>query len=138
MATCVELAGVRRADFLQGQKVPPLEGNSLLPIFQGKECAHSAPIFWEHEGNRAVRLGSYKLVSRNRRDWELYDLNADRTELHNLASRQPEKVREMAALYDAWAKRCEVVPPDQLPAPRHTVPAKVPKETAATDQAADK
>src|SRR5205807_320394 len=105
MATCVELAGAHRPESVQGQKTPPLEGSSLLPIFEGKQRARPTAICWEHEGNRAVRLANWKLVSRHRKDWELYDMAADRTELHNLARQHPDQVRQMAALYDGWAKR---------------------------------
>lgn len=83
----------------------------------------AAPIFWEHEGNRAVRLGHWKLVALHGRDWELYDVEADRTELKNLAATYPEKLNEMSALYDDWARRCQVLPLEQLPPARPTVPA---------------
>jgi arylsulfatase A-like enzyme len=129
MATCVELAGAHHPESLQGQKIPPLEGTSLLPILQGKERPHPAPLCWEHEGNRAVRLGKWKLVNRYRTAWELYDMEADRTESRNLASQQPDRVQQMAALYEGWAKRCHVLPLDQLPPPRPTVPAKISKAT---------
>jgi len=66
-------------------------------------------MFWEHEGNAAVRIGKWKLVRRYPRAWELYDMDADRTELNDLASREPERVQAMAAQYDAWAKRCGVL-----------------------------
>ncbi|HUC84911.1 MAG TPA: hypothetical protein VL970_06950, partial [Candidatus Acidoferrales bacterium] len=79
--------------------------------------------FWEHEGNRAVRLGQWKLVSRYPGAWELYDMKADRTELNNLAGTRPEKVKELSELYDEWAKRCNVVPPDQLPKPKEIKPS---------------
>ena len=125
MATCVDVSGAHRAETIRGEKVLPLEGSSLLPILEGRERPHPAPVFWEHEGNRAVRLDKWKLVNRNGKDWELYDMEVDRTESNNLAGKYPEKVREMtAALYQAWAKRCNVVPPEQLPPPRPVVPAK--------------
>jgi arylsulfatase len=100
-----------------------LEGQSLLPIFEGKVRAHPSPLFWEHEGNRAVRLQQWKLVARHGQGWELYDVAADRTEQNDLAKSQPLKVKELSDLYDAWAKRCNVVPFDQLPRERKTVPA---------------
>jgi len=125
MATCVELASAQHPDSFNGQKTLPLEGRSLLPIFEGKSRPHPEPVFWEHEGNRAVRLGKWKLVSRNRKEWELYDMEQDRTEGHNLATARPDQARQMAALYDDWAKRCGVVPPEQLPPARAVVPAKV-------------
>jgi len=131
MATCVQLAGARHPDFFHGEPAPPLEGRSLLPAFRGEQDARPEPLFWEHEGNRAVRIGKWKLVNRNRRDWELYDLEADRTELNNLARQHPDQVRQMAALYQAWAERCHVLPPDRLPAARPTVSAKLGKVAAA-------
>ncbi|MDB6111896.1 MAG: sulfatase [Pedosphaera sp.] len=115
MATFVDIAKAHHPQNLDGHPVPALEGESLLPILAGKTRPHPAPVFWEHEGNRAVRLAQWKLVARHGHNWELYDLQADRTELNNLAASHPEKVKEMSALYDAWAKRCNVVPPEQLP-----------------------
>ena len=124
MATCLEVAGANHPATLEGQPIQPLEGKSLLPLFGGQKLERSTPIFWEHEGNRAVRLGRWKLVARHQQDWELYDVEVDRTELKNLAATHPEKVKEMSAWYAAWAKRCNVVPPEQLPPARATVPAK--------------
>jgi arylsulfatase len=131
MATCAELAGAHQPDSFQGQRILPLEGTSLLPIFEGKQRPHPTPVCWEHEGNRAVRLGNWKLVSRYRKAWELYDMEVDRTESNNLAGQDPDKVLEMAALYQDWAKRCNVLPPDQLPPPRPIVPAKISEEPTA-------
>ena len=65
-------------------------------------------LFWEHEGNRAVRMGRWKLVSKSRGRWELYDLQADRTELNDLAEKQPEIAEDLKRPYDEWAKRCGV------------------------------
>jgi arylsulfatase len=123
MATLVDVAGAKYPALFNGHPTQALEGQSLLPIFEGKARPHPAPIFWEHEGNRAVRLGEWKLVARHREAWELYNVEEDRTEQKNLAASQPEKVKELSALYDAWAKRCNVVPPEQLPRIRQIVPA---------------
>jgi arylsulfatase len=67
-------------------------------------------LFWEHEGNRAVRQDRWKLVAVHGGPWELYDLETDRTELRDLAAAQPARVRELAALYDDWAARAGVKP----------------------------
>ena len=115
MATVVELADIKHPTNHHGHAILPLEGKSLRSVFTGQEQPRTAPIFWEHEGNRAVRHQQWKLVARHGRDWELYDVEADRTELKNLAATQPQKVQELSTLYDAWAKRCHVVPFDQLP-----------------------
>jgi arylsulfatase len=87
-----------------------VEGKSLLPIWQGKMRAEHDSLFWEHEGNRAVRQGKWKLVSRYPDKWELYDLEADRTELTDLAAKEPDKVKELIQKYERWAARCGVQP----------------------------
>ena len=86
------------------------KGKSLAPAFAGKPLDRDA-IFWEHEGNRAVRTGDWKLVAKGPGGkWELYDIDADRTELHDLADEQPDRVKEMAAKWEAWAKRARCSP----------------------------
>jgi len=104
LPTCLEVAG---GDYRGAQ---PLEGKSLLPILRGDAGPGNRVLFWEHEGNRAMRDGRWKLVAVNKEPWELYDLDDDRTEQKNLAARQPDRVRDLAARYDAWAQRCGVLP----------------------------
>lgn len=110
MATCVDIAGVEYPKEFQGRKITPLEGKSLLPVFQGKTRPEHEALYWEHQGNRAVRQGKWKLVARFKAPWELYDLDADRTEMQDLAHKHPEKVKELAAMYERWARRTGVVP----------------------------
>lgn len=124
MATCLDLAGGKHPATFQGQATVPLEGRSLLPVFQG-QARPVAPVFWEHEGNRGVRFGPWKLVARQRQGWELYDVEADRTESNDRSEAQPAKRKELVALYDAWARRCGVVPFDDLPRAKPVVPASV-------------
>ena len=122
MATCLDVAGVEYPSTYQGRVILPLEGKSLLPIFRGKDRAGHDYLFWEHEGNRAVRHGRWKLVSRHPDRWELYDLQADRTELHDLADERRDIVESLVAQYKQWAERCGVVPPDQLSRKSSVVP----------------
>jgi arylsulfatase A-like enzyme len=61
-----------------------------------------------------VRVGNWKLVRNYPGPWELYDLESDRTEMHDLAAQQPDRVREMSALYAAWAERCGVIPREKI------------------------
>lgn len=114
MATCLDVAGVDYPAEYNGHKITPLEGESLAPIFRtGTRKGHDV-LYWEHEGNRAVRQGKWKLVSRFPGRWELYDIEADRTELNNVAAQNPEKVKELVGLYNEWAKRVGVVPWKEL------------------------
>jgi arylsulfatase A-like enzyme len=123
MSTCLDAAGVAYPESFNGHVILPTEGKSLVPVLRGQE-REVRPLFWEHEGNRAMRLGKWKLVSRYPDAWELYDTDADRTEMENLAAKNPEEVKKLSALYDDWAKRCGVVPPDKLPPVRRIVPAR--------------
>jgi arylsulfatase len=108
-ATCVELAGADYPKNVGDVAITPLEGKSLVLAFAGRPIDRDA-IFWEHEGNRAVRAGDWKLVGKHDRPWELYDLSKDRVEANDLAARMPDRVRALAAKYEAWAKRCHVAP----------------------------
>ncbi len=111
MATCVDLAGAEYPREKDGKPIAPMEGVSLRPAFDGESLGRTAPLFWEHEGNRAVRDGRWKLVAKGPRGaWELYDMDADRTETHDLAAAQPERVAQMTAQWEAWAKRVHAVP----------------------------
>ena len=99
MATCVELARARYPE-----NIPPCEGKSLVPLLRGERTAiHREPVYWEHEGNAAVRWGKWKLVREYGKPWELYDMVADRNELHDLASTRPRKRDELVALWERWA-----------------------------------
>lgn len=110
MATCVDVAGAKYPTKRDGHAIQPLEGKSLAPAFAGKEIEREA-IYWEHEGNRAVRMGPWKLVAKGPAGkWELYNINSDRTEMHNLASSEPQRVTQMVAKWEAWAKRARVLP----------------------------
>lgn len=109
MATCVDLSGAKYPEKFNGETITPLEGVSLRPAFEGKSLQRTQPIFWEHEGNRAVREGQWKLVSKFPGGWELYNLSADRAELRDLAAQEPARVKAMTASYEAWAKRAGVV-----------------------------
>jgi len=112
MATCVDLAGTTYPTTFKDKPVLPMEGTSLKPLL-GSSSPSLSPrsLFWEHEGHAAVRSGDMKLVRQGRAGpWELYDLKTDRTELHDLASAQPEKAKELTAQWEAWAERAHVKP----------------------------
>lgn len=113
MATVLDVTGTPYPQEWQGQKVEPLEGHSLLPAFN-REVPHRPPMFWEHEGNAAVRIGKWKLVRKYPDPWELYDMELDRTELNDVAAQHPDRVKDMLAQYEAWATRCGVIPKERI------------------------
>jgi arylsulfatase A-like enzyme len=110
MATCVDVGRAEYPSRHADHDIQPAEGVSLAPAFAGQPLGRKNPIFWEHESNRAIRDGHWKLVAKENRPWELYDLEADRSEMHDLAARHPDRVRELAAKWDEWAQRANVLP----------------------------
>ncbi|WP_395740234.1 arylsulfatase [Prosthecobacter sp.] len=123
MATCSDVAGAKYPAEVEGRPVQPMEGVSLLPLLQGAGLA-SRSIFWEHEGNRAHRAGPWKLVAKEDQPWELYNIDQDRAEQHDLAGSEPDRVRSMAAAWDAWAARAKVLPLGTWKKPAGNKPAK--------------
>lgn len=119
MATFVDISRSAYPDTYKGGSITPLQGISLVPSFTSDKFDYTRPLFWEHEGNRAIRSGKWKLVYKSAgpetgdislADWELYNLEDDRTEQHNLAKDYPDKVKEMAAQWEDFAVRCQVKP----------------------------
>jgi arylsulfatase A-like enzyme len=102
--TCLAVAGATYPAEFKGRQVQPLAGRSLLPVLQGKPLEGHPSLCWEISGSRAVREGRWKLVAAKNGPWELYDLEADRTELNNLAAAQPERVQAMAAIFERWRR----------------------------------
>ncbi len=113
MATILEVTGASYPSTYCGSDILPCEGESLAPSFD-KPGQERGPLFWEHEGNAAVRVGKWKLVRKYPGPWELYDMNLDRTEMHDLAAEHPERVRNMSRQYEAWAQRCGVIPRERI------------------------
>ena len=113
MATFVEMAGAAYPEEREGLPVVGLEGASMLSTWRGENeglDAGERTLFWEHEGNAAVRRGQWKLVRKYPGAWELYDIDADRGERTNLALDQRVTVRELSDAYATWSARVGVVP----------------------------
>jgi arylsulfatase len=103
--TLMEMAGTARPAMWNREKRPPLPGRSLVPSFARDVPIERDYLFFKHEGNRALRVGDWKIVASGAgAPWELYDLAKDRSESHDLAGQHPDKVTELAAL---WAQRDE-------------------------------
>jgi arylsulfatase A-like enzyme len=107
-ATILDLADVRYPEKWKGETLYPIEGQSLLPLIEGRATS-SRPLYFEHEGNRGVRDGKWKLVWTNyEKQWELYDIQKDRTETRNIARSHPNKVANLSKQWHVWAERCLV------------------------------
>jgi arylsulfatase len=114
--TFLALAGGRRPAEWNGQPIEPLPGRSLVPVFARDTDLHREQLWWAHEGNRAVRVGDWKLVADKNTPWELYDLKTDRGEMHNLAAQHPDKVRDLSGRWERQMENCRQLASKDLPA----------------------
>ena len=112
MPTFVQVAGATYPETAGGEKIQPMEGVSLVPMMNGSPIKRDSPLGFEHHGNLALREGRWKIVSAYRRNqptkWHLYDMQADRTELNDLAKTHPQKLEELVKKWQSWADRVGV------------------------------
>lgn len=99
--TLLDLAGLPPPPEWNRHPRPVLPGKSLKPLFESDAALPRDFLYWHHEGNRALRIGDWKLVSEHEHGdaWELYDLRQDRIESIDLAGQQPRRVNDMAAIW---------------------------------------
>lgn len=107
MATCID-AG--EAKYPTSGTIEPLQGLSLVPLFQGLERRGHEEIYFEFGGCRALRKGDWKVVSFYGKQWELYNIAEDRVEQNDLADRYPERVMEMSARWHELAEKTDRLP----------------------------
>jgi arylsulfatase A-like enzyme len=108
MPTVLEAAGTSYPAEHKEHPVTPLEGKSLIPVFK-EDTAAPRDLFWEHQGNKAARLGDWKAIQSDGMEWQLFDLSQDPTETTDLSEQQPERLAGLKAQWQAWAKRCNVL-----------------------------
>lgn len=108
-ATIYDVAGAAYPQQADGVRLTPLEGCSLFAPEEANRL-----MFWEHQGNGAVRQGRWKAVCQYPEAWELYDIETDRCELHDLAQEHPDILEQLVLSYYAWAQRCGVLPRDRI------------------------
>ncbi|MBC8351989.1 MAG: arylsulfatase [Planctomycetes bacterium] len=109
MPTLVEVSRATYPAELNARTITPMAGTSLLPLLQG-EPVEARALYFEHEGNRAVIDGQWKLAALKNEPWELYDIDADRTELRDLAAEHLDIVKRLSVQWDGWAKENFVTP----------------------------
>ena len=124
MKSCVVAANAKYPAEYNGNNIHPMEGVSLLPALNSDDPVNREALYWEHEGNRAIRIGDWKLVSKahdhDRKydsvevlplsEWELFNIKKDRSEKNNLASEYPDKVKKMSIQWQDWSTRIKVYP----------------------------
>ena len=111
MASCVDIAAATYPESHNGQPIIAMQGQSLRPLLTGDGSFAARPLYWEHEGNAAIRVQDRKLVRDGLRGkWELFDMKTDRTEQHNLANENPDEVQELQKQWQAWARSSGVIP----------------------------
>ncbi len=105
MPTIMDLSGAKYPKSRSGVPVPSADGHSLMPVLKGESRPEYPSLCWYLYGNRAVRQGKWKLVwGSDRKEWELYDMENDRTETEDLSAKLPERVLKMEAEWMKWAK----------------------------------
>ena len=108
MATIIDVTGAEYPENYNGHSILPYEGESLAPLFDA-DSRERKMLFWEHEGNAAVRDGKFKLVKKYPDEWELYDIEKDRSELCDISNDFLAQKEKMIKAYDKWAERCCVL-----------------------------
>jgi arylsulfatase A-like enzyme len=107
MATLLDITGTSYPEQLDGNKLRPLRGKSLLPILKGQRREPHSELFFEFAKYKGLRAGKWK-IAWHKGPWELYDIENDRTELNNLAERMPAKTAELVARHEVWVKELTV------------------------------
>ena len=109
MPTCLELSGAEYPEELEGRSIHPHAGESLVPLLKEADPpVRHRTLYWEHEGNRAMREGKWKLVWSGEGPWELYDMERDRTESRDLIGDRPRRAAAMRRSWESWARRTGV------------------------------
>ncbi len=109
LPTCAELGGAKYPETHQDQKILPVEGLSLLPVLEAKKRDPHKTLCWEWAGNRAIRQRQWKLCwDKGKKEWELYNIETDRTETNDLAKYNARRVEQMSADWQAWAEKTGV------------------------------
>ena len=113
--TLLEITGGTRPATVAGMPVPPLPGKSLVPVFAKDNTVQHDFFWWNHNDNRAIRIGDWKLVADHSKPWELFNLSNDRSEMKNLAAKYPDKVKEMEQAWQQHAQELHALAEQDLP-----------------------
>lgn len=107
MATCLDVANVSYPSSFKARHPLPLEGKSLLPIFQGQQRTAHKALYWSVPRHQAIRIGNWKAIRSKKKEsqWQLFNLDLDGTETTNLAESEPDRLNSMVSQFETWRKR---------------------------------
>lgn len=112
MPTLLSVANAKYPMEYSGNKIKPLVGKNMIPVLIGQKKSLHKYMFWEHQGNRAVRWKNWKAIwDQEGKKWELYDINKDRIESNNLAEVAPKILSRLTNKWDKWSKEINVLIP---------------------------
>jgi len=138
MATVMDIGGGAYPTEIGARKIDPLQGRSLLPVLQGDQRTPHEMLYFRFGKDRALREGPWKLVSAKLGRWELYNMEEDRTELHDVAAQHPDRVQAMAARWFQFARDVDRQPEDKLtPVKSERTPLSFRKDTSSGSVAKD-
>ncbi|WP_321290096.1 arylsulfatase [uncultured Sunxiuqinia sp.] len=108
MPTCLEVSDTDYPEIVNSQKTIALVGKSLMPMLLGETESIHDTLFWEHQRGRAIRTAEWKMSALPGKDWELFRINEDHTEMNDLSAQYPEEVKELSAAWNEWAKKLNI------------------------------
>ncbi len=131
--TILELAGGHWPTTFAGKPLPAPPGKSLVPVFTRDGSVAHDYFWWYHDGNRALRVGNWKIVTDHDNPWELYDLAVDRCESNNLAKKLPERVRQLEMIWTARLEEFRAIALRDMPPKKKRTKAKLADEQEPAD-----
>ncbi|SFF05662.1 arylsulfatase [Thermophagus xiamenensis] len=103
LPTCLDVTGAKFPEYVNGRKVIPPVGKSLIPLIRDENVSLHDTLYWEHQGGRAIRTAMWKMSALPGKQWELFRITEDHTETRDLADQYPEKVKELERAWEKWA-----------------------------------
>jgi arylsulfatase len=121
LPTIVNLAGGNADTVLSpAPGAPPITGRTLVPAFKKDGAAPHPYIYFNHNHNRALRVGDWKVIATgDDGPWEVYNLGTDRSEMHNLMATNSAKGQQLAA---QWKEIDDAFTKERNSGPRSTKP----------------
>jgi len=98
----LDVTGAEYPQTYNDEQINPFDGVSLLPLINESEVLREKPLFWQWQNGKAIRKGKWKLVSDNKGPWELYNMETDQTETHDLIDQFPDVAIQLESDWENW------------------------------------